>query len=268
MRRERTLLICFAAACVVTAGISLPLARVHPFGDAGLYAEGETRGPIVNDAHVPPAVRDLLEEKCADCHSMQTRSPIYGRFAPVSWLMERDITRGRKAFDLSDWDRYSADERQALAAKMAHETRSHQMPLLQYRMMHWNARVTDAEIQTLANWAQASTSESTSNQATGEGDAVRGKMLFERRCSGCHSLTRNREGPELQDVYGRISGSVPDYAYSAKLKTARMVWDETSLERWLADPDAFLPGNNMDFLVAQPQERRDIIRYLRQASGK
>jgi len=53
----------------------------------------------------------------------------------------------------------------------------------------------------------------------------------------------------LQGVYGRISGSVADYAYSERLKKARIAWDEKSLEQWLADPDAFLPGNNMDFLV-------------------
>jgi cytochrome c len=254
---------------MMTAGLSLALARVHPFGDAGLYAASGMRVPIVSDTQVPSAVRAMLEEKCADCHSTQTRSPIYGRFAPVSWQMERDITRGREAMNLSSWDSYSADQRQSLAAKIAHETTAHQMPLLQYRMIHWNARVTDAELRTLAGWAQASPgfSESASNQPAGEGDRVRGKELFEKRCIGCHSLTQNRQGPRLQGVYGRVSGSVPDYAYSTKLKMARIVWNETSLEQWLADPDAVLPGNNMDFLVPKPQERRDIISYLRQVSG-
>jgi len=46
------------------------------------------------------------------------------------------------------------------------------------------------------------------------------------------------------------------------------VWDDRSLDRWLADPDAFLPGNDMDFLVAKAQERADLIGYLRLVSGK
>jgi cytochrome c len=52
------------------------------------------------------------------------------------------------------------------------------------------------------------------------------------------------------------------------LKKARIAWDEKSLEQWLADPDAFLPGNNMDFLVPKSQERRDLISYLKISSGK
>ncbi|MFY9855708.1 MAG: cytochrome c family protein [Terracidiphilus sp.] len=102
----------------------------------------------------------------------------------------------------------------------------------------------------------------------GEGDPERGRQLFERRCTGCHSLTKNRQGPHLQGVYGRASGSVADYAYSQTLKKSRITWDEKSLEQWLTDPDAFLPGNNMDFLVSKPQERHDLISYLKQSSSK
>jgi cytochrome c len=252
------------------AGLSLALARVHPFGDAGLYAANGTPAPIMNEAHVPSAVRAILTEKCADCHSMQTRAPIYGRFAPVSWMMERDIVEARKAMNLSEWEAYTPDQQQTFAAKIAEETKAHQMPPVQYRLIHWNARVNDAEIRILAGWAHASSgpSGSESNQQAGEGDPVRGKELFEKRCTGCHSLTQNHQGPRLQGVYGSVSGSVADYDYSQTLKKSQITWDEKSLGQWLADPDSFLPGNNMDFLVPKPQERQDIISYLRQTSGR
>ena len=74
--------------------LSVLLARVHPFGDAGLYAE-KVLTPLLENASVPPAARELLVQKCADCHSVQTRAHFYGRLAPVSWLLERDIVRGR-----------------------------------------------------------------------------------------------------------------------------------------------------------------------------
>ena len=45
-------------------------------------------------------------------------------------------------------------------------------------------------------------------------------------------------------------------------------WSEQSLEKWLADPDAFLPGNNMDFLVPKPQERKDLVAYFKQSAGE
>jgi cytochrome c len=264
--RVKTVSICGAIAVVA----SLALARVHPFGDAGLYATKGAVTPIMEHSSVPPEIQAILAAKCADCHSMQTRAAIYGRFAPVSWLMERDIVNARKAMNLSQWEAYSPEQQQTLAAKIVHETKAHDMPPEQYRIIHWNTRMKDAEIRTLASWAHVSSgsSGSESNQRAEEGDPIRGKELFEKRCTGCHSLTRNRQGPRLQGVYGRTSGSVGDYAYSQALKNSHIVWDEKSLEQWLTDPDAFFPGNNMDFLVSNPQERLHIISYLKQGSGK
>ena len=79
--------------------------------------------PILNHSQVPPEVRAILVAKCADCHSTQARAPLYGRFAPASWLMERDIVEARKAMNLSLWDTYSADQQQTLAAKIVQETK-------------------------------------------------------------------------------------------------------------------------------------------------
>ena len=99
------------------------------------------------------------------------------------------------------------------------------------------------------------------------GDPVRGKDLFNRRCSGCHSLTGDREGPRLAGVYGRPSAAVPGFPYSAALASAHLTWNDQTIDRWLTDPDAFIPGNNMDFLVTRPQERADIIAFLKASSA-
>jgi cytochrome c len=256
--------------CVAAFLVSLAMARVHPFGDAGLFGVEATQGELLKGSSVPPDVKTILISKCADCHSLQTQSPVYGRFAPASWLMERDIIRGRAEMDLSRWDSYSVDQRQTFAAKIVQETKAHEMPLVQYRMIHWNARVTDTEILKLANWSHAMSGleAGTVDLSTGVGDPARGKVLFEKRCVGCHSFTQNREGPRLQNVFARTSGSVADYAYSPALKRTKIVWDEQSLDKWLADPDALVPGNNMDFLVSKSQERKDLVSYLKQSSGK
>jgi len=257
-----------SAGCAFVIVASLALARVHPFGDAGLYAAKSADSSILNNAQMLPQVRTILVQKCADCHSNQTRAPFYGHFAPASWLMERDIVEARKAMNLSLWDTYSVDRQQTLAAKMVQETKSHQMPPLQYRMTHWNARIADADLRTLGLWAHGPQATQAGPMVAGEADPARGKVLFEKRCTGCHALTRNHEGPQLQGVYGRTSGMASGFAYSAALKQAQIVWDEESLGKWLADPDAFIPGNDMDFLVSKPQERQDLIGYLKQTSGK
>ncbi len=97
----------------------------------------------------------------------------------------------------------------------------------------------------------------------GPGDATPGKALFERRCIGCHTLDQNRVGPRLAGIYGRKSGTVPDFPYSAELRRAGIVWDNRSLDAWLTDPDTLVPGNNMSFHVAKADERRDLIAFLK-----
>jgi cytochrome c2 len=97
-------------------------------------------------------------------------------------------------------------------------------------------------------------------------DPNRGKDLFNRRCTGCHSLTDNREGPHLAGVYGRPSASIAGFPYSAALRAAHITWNDQTLDRWLTDPDAFLPNNNMDFRVPRPQERADLIAFLKASS--
>lgn len=98
------------------------------------------------------------------------------------------------------------------------------------------------------------------------GDEGKGKELFERRCGGCHSMDHPKEGPRLRGVYGRVSGSTPDFEYSDALKKARITWNEETLGKWLTDTEALVPDNDMTFRVPNPDERRDIIAYLKKQS--
>jgi cytochrome c len=264
MRRARTIF----AGCVLAVVASLLLARTHPFGNVGLYGSQVSQRPMMEHSSVPPEVLATLVGKCSDCHSMQTRAPFYGRFAPVSWLMERDIAEGRKKMDLSQWETLPEDRRQTLMAKMVQEIKARDMPPLQYRMIHWDARITDDDVRNFSQWARSSGSgEESTVQVKSEGDANQGRNVFERRCVGCHSLDRDGEGPRLRGVYGRSSGSAPGFGYSSALKQAHIAWNDRTLEQWLADPDTLVPDNNMEFRVAKAQERQDLIAYLKQLSG-
>jgi cytochrome c len=95
-------------------------------------------------------------------------------------------------------------------------------------------------------------------------NAERGKDLFERRCSGCHALDKDKEGPRLRGVYGRTSGSVPSFKYSDALKAAHISWDATSLDKWLTDPEKLVPDSDMAFQLVRVEERTDVIAYLKQ----
>jgi cytochrome c len=99
-------------------------------------------------------------------------------------------------------------------------------------------------------------------------DANRGSELYESRCFGCHSLDANRIGPMHRGVFGRKAGSVADFNYSTQVKNAAIVWDEATLDRWLTNTQAVIPGTRMNFRVAAPEDRADIIAFLKRESGK
>lgn len=98
------------------------------------------------------------------------------------------------------------------------------------------------------------------------GDASRGEQLYESRCIACHSLDENRVGPKHRGVYGRKAGSVPDFAYSMALTASKIVWSDTTLNRWLSNPEALIPGQRMNFQVQSAEDRADLIAFLRRAS--
>jgi cytochrome c len=93
------------------------------------------------------------------------------------------------------------------------------------------------------------------------GDAARGKSLYQA-CQACHSIDENDLGPRHRGVVGRRAGSVADYSYSAALKGSGLTWDEATLDRWLINPSALVPGTKMFFQISDAQNRADIIAYL------
>src|SRR5260370_14320872 len=91
-----------------------------------------------------------------------------------------------------------------------------------------------------------------------------GKALFEKRCGGCHALDRDKEGPRLGGVYGRTAGSVDSFQYSDALKKSGIKWTEETLDKWLINTEQLVPNNDMTFHVEKPDERTEIIAYLKQ----
>lgn len=100
--------------------------------------------------------------------------------------------------------------------------------------------------------------------APGGGDASAGAVIFNTRCTACHSTTPTRKpGPLLTGVVGRAAGSMPGYAYSPALKGAGITWTPENLDQWLSGPERFIPGVNMSATVVDATQRRDLIAYLK-----
>ena len=102
--------------------------------------------------------------------------------------------------------------------------------------------------------------------ALGAGDPAGGAALYESLCGGCHALDENRFGPAHRGVFGRKAGSARDYDYSSALASSTVVWSEETLDRWLTDPEKFIPGQKMSVSVAKEEDRRDLIAYLKAQS--
>jgi cytochrome c len=95
-----------------------------------------------------------------------------------------------------------------------------------------------------------------------------GQRLYVQ-CQACHSIRKgepHKIGPNLNGVIGSPAASRPGYAYSKALKDAKLVWDDATLDRWLARPSAVAPGNKMVFAgIADPARRKALIAYMRRA---
>jgi cytochrome c len=100
------------------------------------------------------------------------------------------------------------------------------------------------------------------------GNADQGKIVFEKRCTGCHSLDQDKEGPHLRGVFGRKAGKITGFPYSDGMKSAQFTWDAAALDKWLTDTESVVPDNDMSFHVPSAQERADIIQFLEAMSGK
>jgi cytochrome c len=103
--------------------------------------------------------------------------------------------------------------------------------------------------------------------AQADGDAARGKDAYEVRCGGCHSVEADRIGPRHAGVLGRQAGSVVGFDYSPALQRSGITWNAGLLERWLADPEALVPGQRMGYRLADGQARADIVAYLATLGG-
>jgi cytochrome c len=111
--------------------------------------------------------------------------------------------------------------------------------------------------------ASSATPTLASLSTTLHGDPVHGKALYQG-CQACHSVDENDLGPRHRGVVGRRAASVEDYTYSEALRKSGLTWDEPTLDRWLTNPSALVPGTKMFFRIDDAQARADIIAYLKE----
>ncbi|HMH89095.1 MAG TPA: cytochrome c family protein [Steroidobacteraceae bacterium] len=104
--------------------------------------------------------------------------------------------------------------------------------------------------------------------ARADGDAVRGEARFQD-CAACHRLEAgtNNVGPSLHGILTRKAGEIADFRYSPAIKRSGIVWTPETLDKFITDPQALVPGNRMPYAgMANASDRADLIAYLTKAS--
>jgi hypothetical protein len=138
--------------------------RIIPLCLAGLFAVASVLtpprkssgagGPLLPGARIDAQVLGIIERSCQDCHSETTHYPWYSYVAPVSWLIQSDVARGRRRLNLSRWSDYPPLRRQRSLSEIANQVKDGEMPLFQYTLIHRNARLSPADVSAVFQWTQ------------------------------------------------------------------------------------------------------------------
>jgi hypothetical protein len=102
----------------------------------------------------PAEVKAVMQRSCYDCHSNQTRWPWYARIAPVSLLLARDVSGGRKELNFSIWDQYEPRRKSRKLKEIVEQVEKGDMPPWYYVPLHPDAKLSAADRETIVNWAK------------------------------------------------------------------------------------------------------------------
>ena len=117
-----------------------------------------TNPPVAGDLEVSGEVAAVLRRACYDCHSHETHWPWYGYLAPPSWLLARNVHRGRAALNFSTWSAYDTAEAAALAKASASAAANRTLPPRLHTWLTPSAALDAEERAMLGTWAKEYTS--------------------------------------------------------------------------------------------------------------
>lgn len=101
---------------------------------------------------IPENIKAIFKRSCDDCHSNKTVYPFYTNISPISWKVEEHIIEGRKKLNFSVWKSYENKKKSRRLNAICDEVQSGEMPMKQYLLIHWDAKLTDNDKKTICDW--------------------------------------------------------------------------------------------------------------------
>jgi Haem-binding domain len=109
---------------------------------------------ITNVYTVPQDVAQILKKSCYDCHSNNTVYPWYFNIQPVAWWLNNHIEDGKNELNFSEFGSYRPARQYKKLEEASDQVKQDEMPIWSYTLIHTDAKLSDAQKQTLINWCQ------------------------------------------------------------------------------------------------------------------
>jgi hypothetical protein len=137
-------------AVIILAVLFAAMQMIRPVRTNPPVDESRT---IQANTQMTPAVAAILDRSCNDCHSSKTQWPWYSNVAPVSWFLINDVNDGRRQLSFSEWTGGNPRRPVRKLQEMCEQVETGQMPIKSYLWLHPTAKLSEADVKTLCDWA-------------------------------------------------------------------------------------------------------------------
>ena len=109
---------------------------------------------IFEKEQVPENIKSIIKNACLDCHSNQTNYLWYHKIAPVSWMVNKHVVKGKDELNLSDWGELDIYDKIVILEDICQEVERKKMPIKSYTAMHKKAKLSNEQVAALCAWTE------------------------------------------------------------------------------------------------------------------